>query len=348
MVLVVDMTGPAAALLLGVAERRQVPVAYLRGVAMRHAATMHAGAAKTDSKDAFVLADYAHRHTDRLSLVAIGDPLLTRLRILNSRDTDLAADANRPLLRLREALMGVSPALERAIGDRLASRTGLRDLLERWPTPTALRDVGRARIRARIAKRSPRAADRLADAIWGALAAQTITTKCEATWGEVIADLAGDVNRINECRDQLAKEIKAVYFAHPLGKILDSLCGFGPRTGARALAEIGDPHRFKTANHLAAYAGLIPVDWQSGRTKTIRRTKTGNQRLKSPMYMAASVARRHDPVAKAHYEKKRAEGKGHNAAVLSVARKRCDIILAMLKTQVPYRRPQPGNVPEAA
>ena len=38
------------------------------------------------------------------------------------------------------------------------------------------------------------------------------------------------------------------------------------RTGARALAEIGDPHRSENPARLAAYAGLAPVDWQSGRS----------------------------------------------------------------------------------
>ena len=37
------------------------------------------------------------------------------------------------------------------------------------------------------------------------------------------------------------------------------MCGFGPRTGARTLAEIGDPNRFANPARLAAYAGLAPA-----------------------------------------------------------------------------------------
>ena len=60
------------------------------------------------------------------------------------------------------------------------------------------------------------------------------------------------------------------------------------------------------------------------------------------------VATQHDPDARAYYQRKRSEGKRHNAAVICVARRRCNIILAMLKTQTPYQPPQPQNLPQAA
>ena len=213
--LVIDTTSSAASLLLETAARREVPVAYVTGLAMRRAADLYAGAAKTDPKDAAVLADYARRNADRLTWTTPSDELLVRLRILNGRDADLAADATRAANRLRDALLTVSPALERALGDKLATSGGARDALARWGTPTALRSAGRSRIRTRIAKRSPRTAGRLTDAI--------------------------------AKRSPRTADIEAAFTGHPLGKVLASLCGFGPRTGARTLAEIGDPHRFADA-----------------------------------------------------------------------------------------------------
>ena len=93
--LVIDTTSSAASLLLEVAAERCLPVAYVTGLAMRRAADLYAGAAKTDPKDAFVLADYARRNADRLTWTEPSDELLARLRILNGRDADLAADATR-------------------------------------------------------------------------------------------------------------------------------------------------------------------------------------------------------------------------------------------------------------
>lgn len=70
---VVDMTASGAQLLLSIAARREVPVAYVTGLQMRRAAQLYAGSAKTDPRDAWVLADYARRHTDQL--VWLGLPL---------------------------------------------------------------------------------------------------------------------------------------------------------------------------------------------------------------------------------------------------------------------------------
>ena len=346
--LVVDMTSSAAVLVLTVAAEMAVPVAYVTGLAMRRAADLYAGAAKTDPKDAQVLADFSWRNADRLTWVGVTDELLARLRILNGRDTDLAADATRAANRLRDALLAVSPALERAVGERLMSTPGLRAALVKWPTPTALRTAGKAHVRTLISRRSKRTAQRLTDQIWAALGAQTVTVAAEATWGETIGDLTADLDRIIAQRERLAADIEEAFLEHPLGKVLNTMCGFGPRTGARTLAEIGDPHRFANPARLAAYAGLAPVDRQSGRSHTTRRSLRGNHRLHNAMFIAAFVATQHDPDARAYYLRKLAQGKEHNAAVICVARRRCNIILAMLKTQTPYQPRQPEKLPHAA
>ena len=71
----------------------------------------------------------------------------------------------------------------------------------------------------------------------------------------------------------------------------------------RIIAQRDDPAR------LAAYAGLAPVDRQSGRSHTTRRSRGGNHRLKDAMFIAAFVATRYDPDARAYYQHKRAQGK---------------------------------------
>ena len=73
----------------------------------------------------------------------------------------------------------------------------------KWSTPSELRAAGKARVRAVIAKPSGRSAAKLADALWAALAAQTVTVTAEATRGETIADLTGDLDRISTRRRRL-------------------------------------------------------------------------------------------------------------------------------------------------
>lgn len=341
-VLVIDTTSSAARLLLGAAARRGAPVAYVPGLVMRRAADLYAGSAKTDPRDAFVLADYARRNPDRLLWVETTDEALTRMRILAGRDEDLAADSTRTINRLRDALVAVSPGLERVLGSKLHQKA-VREVLKRWPTPAALRTAGRTRIRNLLKKHYPRKPHKgvqLAERVWAEVNAQTVALPGEATWGEVITQLAGNLEQILAERSRLAATIEEVFLAHPLARNLLTIPGVGPKTGARLLTEIGNPHRFANGSRLASYAGLAPVTRRSGRTiNTARRNPGGNKRLKNAMYWTAFSATQHDPHARAYYQRKRTEGKNHTTAVINVARRRCDLILAVLKNQTPYNPP---------
>lgn len=256
--LVIDQPGSIAQLAIAVAARRQVPVAYVPGLVMRRAADLYPGEAKTDRRDAFVIADTARtRRTKVHWLDTNSDELLEQLRVLNGFDIDLAADVTRVTNRLRDLLVSVSPALERAIGSRL-HQAGVRALIAKFPTPTALRSAGRARINRTIKTRSPRLADKVTDTVIEALDAQTVVMPAESALGRVIAEVAVELDRLHTRRDALAGEIEEVFLAHPFGQLLQTLPGIGPRTGARILAEIGDGTRFADASKLASYAGLAP------------------------------------------------------------------------------------------
>ena len=125
-------------------------------------------------------------------------------------------------------------------------------------------------------------------------------------------------------------------------ELLASMPGIGPRTGARILAEAGDGSGFTNGSKLAAYAGLAPVTRQSGTSLNAEtRSRRGNQRLKNAMFPAAFASLR-DPASKAFYDRKRAEGEHHNAALICLARRRCDVILAMLRTRQPYQPARPA------
>jgi len=337
--LVIDQPGSIAQLAIAVAARTGVPVAYVPGLVMRRAADLYPGEAKTDRRDAFVIADTARTRRRSVHwLDTASDELLDQLRVLNGFDVDLAADLTRLTNRLRDSLVAISPALERAIGARL-HQAGVRDLLAKFPTPTALRAAGRARIIATIKKRSPRVAAKVTDAIIAALDAQTVTMPAEVAVGRVIAELAIELDRLHTRRDALAEEIEGVFLAHPFGQVLVTLPGIGPRTGARILAEIGDGTRFANGSRLASYAGLAPVTRQSGTSiRGESQSRRGNHRLKNAMFLAAFASLR-SPDSKTFYDRKRAEGKKHNAAVICLARRRCDVILAMLRNLEPYRAP---------
>lgn len=178
---------------------------------------------------------------------------------------------------------------------------------------------------------------KVTDEILKALDAQTVVVPAEATLGRGVAEPVGELGRTYARRDRLAGEIEEVFTAHLFGRLLQTLPGIGPLTGARILAEIGDRGRFETGDRLAAYAGLAPAKRQSGRLLNAdAKSRRGNHRLKNAMFLAAFASLR-SPDFKAFYDRKRAEGKRHNAAVICLARRRCNVILAMLNTNQPYQ-----------
>ena len=114
--------------------------------------------------------------------------------------------------------------------------------------------------------------------------------------------------------------------------------GIGKIIGATILGEIGDISRFSSPAKLVAYAGLDSKIEQSGTSQNFagKMTKRGSPYLRTALFRAALVASNIDPVFKAFYQKKRAEGKHHLTCVGAVARKLCYTVHAILSKNCIY------------
>jgi hypothetical protein len=114
----VDINHGGAALLIGLLLNHDQPMAYLTGLAVRRASGTYRGEAKTDAKtdakDAFVIADQARMRRD-LGRLRPGTEVAVDLRILTTRRTDLVSDCARQSNWLRAQLFEYFPALERAL-----------------------------------------------------------------------------------------------------------------------------------------------------------------------------------------------------------------------------------------
>lgn len=120
-------------------------------------------------------------------------------------------------------------------------------------------------------------------------------------------------------------------------KLIQSFPGFGTRLSAIVSVETGDFSRFPTATQYKAYVGIDPKVMQSGESLRMGRiTKRGNAHLRTAFYMAAQVARCHDPELREFYLKKKAEGKMTRVAIIAVARKLCERVFAVVKRGTPY------------
>jgi len=346
--MVVDQPNTIGALPIAVARDAGCTVAYLPGLAMRKAADLYPGRSKTDARDAFIIADTARTMPHTLRQVDRDNEILSALKVLAGFDEDLAHETTRALNRIRSLLTQIHPALERVfVGGSLATALVL-DLLEKFGGPTGLKTAGRGRVLRFARSHSRRDPEALIDQIFTALGEQTVVVPATAAVELVIPRVAGQVKELKEQRATVARDVEAMLEDFRLASVLMSMPGIGIKTAAQILLNIGDGSTFETPGHLAAYAGIAPVTRRSG--TSIRGefpARSGNKRLKNALFYSAWVASNHDPISKDYYDRKRAQGKRHNAAVICLARRRCNVIFAMLRDGTYYQAPEPVPTPES-
>ncbi|MER7415162.1 IS110 family RNA-guided transposase [Streptomyces cacaoi] len=333
---VVDQPASIGALPLTVARDAGCEVAYLPGLAMRRIADLYPGEAKTDAKDATVIADAARTMPHTLRSLQLTDEITAELTVLAGFDEDLAAEATRTSNRIRGLLTQFHPSLERVLGPRL-DHPAVTWLLERYGSPAALRNAGRRKLIEVIRPKAPRMAQRLIDDVLTALDEQTVVVPGTGTLDTVIPSLARSLGAVHEQRRALEAQISNLLEAHPLHPVLTSMPGVGVRTAATMLVTIGDATSFPTAAHLASYAGLAPATKSSGTSiHGEHAPRGGNRQLKRAMFLSAFAAL-HDPTSRSYYDRCRTRGKTHTQALLRLARQRISVLFAMLRDGTFYQ-----------
>lgn len=336
-VVAVDQPGSYARLVLAVAWKHGATVAYVPGIVAHRAAELFPGQAKTDQLDAKVLAKVVVAFGESLQLIATdNDELHAELAALCALDEDFRSDYNRAVCRLRDVLLSVHPPLEAAIGSKLDS-AGIRTVLTKWSTPQAIRAAGKTRVKTVLVQHHPRIGQRLTDEIFAALDQQTLVLSGTRALGQAVTEHASQIDALRKKRDRIQVQIAEVFHRHPFSRVLLSMKGIGELTGPRAAVEIGEIQRFKTPSEFAGYIGVAPVTRQSGTTMRYEtRSRRGNHTLKNVMFIAAQVSTLYPGEDKDFYDKKRAESKGHNAAVICLANRKARALWHMLTNNQTY------------
>jgi len=323
-----DQPGGSAALLLALLWEKGQKVIYVPGLTVERSRDAYRGESKTDAKDAHIIADQARMRRDLGELLP-GEEALAELQLLLARRRDLVADRSRAITRLREALLALFPALERNLD---LNNRGALILVAHYQTPAQIRRAGRKRLAAYLRNRGVQGADALAQKALSAAKAQSLTLPAEGVAVRIVAELATEVLSFKEKISALDGELQQRFFARPEARILSSLPGMGPILGAEFLVSAGDLRAFGSADQLAAYARLVPAARDSGkRTGNDRRMRGGNKVLKRVFYQSAFASLRSAPESRAFYDRKRAEGKRHTQALIALARRRVNVLWAMLR-----------------
>lgn len=109
--MVVDQPKTIGALVIAVAQDLGIDVAYLPGLTMRRVADLHPGQAKTDARDAFIIAETARTMAHTLRGITVTEENIAELSMLYGFDDDLAAQITQARNRLRGFLTQIHPAL---------------------------------------------------------------------------------------------------------------------------------------------------------------------------------------------------------------------------------------------
>ena len=329
-----DVVGGIAGLAQAMLSEAGFALVHVPGLAVNRARQGTTGGEnKSDLRDARTIAEQVRTRTD-LRPIEPASELDLEIRLLVGRRRDLVEAQTQRLSRLHDLLVGIFPGLERSLD---LTCKGPLHLLTKFVTPAELRAAGTKRLvrHLKAAGGLPNV-EALADRAIKAAAEQTIAVPAERMTARLIRELAVEALASRSRLIELDRELEALLQRHPDAALMRSLPGMGAVLAAELIAEAGNLARFRSADALASAAGIAPVLRQSGKTRFLRRPAGGNKSLKRVFYQSAFCSLAH-PDSRAFYDRKRREGKRHHGAVLALARRRVNVLWAVLHSRKPFQ-----------
>lgn len=333
----IDVLGGIARLLEVMVLQAGLDLVHVPGLAVKTARrATRGGEYKSDPRDARVIADLVRAREDLRVVTPAGDADVA-LVLLVGRRRELVVDQTRRISRLRDLLCSVHPGLERVVDP--THKVDL-VLVARYVTPAEIRHAGKTRMTnhlLRTGSRRRELVDRLVTAALAAADRQRISVPGEQVAAGIVKDLATEALQARAKIAALDAQIAELVDQHPDAALVQSLPGMGATLTAEFLAAAGGITRYPTGDQLASAAGLAPVLQQSGKVRYLQRATGGDRALKRIFYQSAFCALQRDPASRAYYDRKRREGKTHHQAVIALARRRVNVLHAILRTRQPYQ-----------
>lgn len=144
------------------------------------------------------------------------------------------------------------------------------------------------------------------------------------------------IEMLTEQREETQERIEELAGDDPAIRLVMTMPGMAHYNGTAFIAEVGDIRRFDKGDRLASYFGLVPSVYQSGEThRTGNITKRGTSHGRWIMIQAANVAVQHDKLLGKMYQRL-ALRKGHQKAIVAVARRMVTLLYVMLSNNISY------------
>jgi transposase len=276
---------------------------------------------KTDVRDCEWVADLLRHGLLKASFVPQREQ--RELRELTRYRTALIRERSAEVNRLQKTLEGANIKLAAVATDVLgvSGRQMLHELVAGVSDPAVLADLARGRLREKRPQLERALAGRFG-AHQRFLVAQQLAHLDDLD--DILAQLSGEIeSRLRPCAAEAAR--------------LDTIPGVSQRAAEILLAELGaDLNRFRSAAHLASWAGLCPGNHESAGKRHSGRTRQGNPWLRSLLVEVAQAAGRTQTYLGARFRRLAARKGGKKAAV-AVAHKIIRIVYYLLTRQTVYQ-----------
>jgi transposase len=306
-----------------------------------------AAGGKSDSFDAFVLAELARTDSHRFRVLVPDSDATKALRALTRAREDLVEHRVAIANELRSQLECFWPGAVAIFAD-IDSPIALA-FLRRYPSPADARGLGEQRLERFLARNhycGRRPARELLARLRGAADGRADALETEARRQIVLALVAALeplVARIAE----LTSEIRSALQDHVDGATFSSLFR-DPKTAicpATILAEMGDCRdRYPTIAALAGDGGQAPVAIESGKSKRARFRWACDHRLRDAIATLADTSRHTNPWAADIYNRARGRGCTHPHAIRILGRAWCAVIWRMWHDHTAYDPAQHGGL----
>lgn len=329
-----DVVGGIAGLAEAMLAEAGLALVHVPGLAVNRARQGTVGGEnKSDPRDARTIAEQVRTRTD-LRPIEPASEIDLEIRLLVGRRRDLVEAQTQRLSRLHDLLAGIFPGLERSLD---LTCKGPLHLLTRYVTPAELRAAGNKRLvrHLQAAGHLPHV-EVMVERALAAAAEQAVAVPAERMTARLIRELAAEALANRTRLIELNRELVALLDRHPDAALIRSLPGMGAVLTAELIALAGNLSRFRSADALAAAAGIAPVLRQSGRTRFLRRPTGGNKGLKRVFYQSAFCSLGHAD-SRSFYDRKRREGKRHHQAVIALARRRINVLWAVVRHRTPFQ-----------
>jgi transposase len=301
---------------------------------------------KSDSFDAFVLAQLARTDSHRFRVLVPDSDATKALRALTRAREDLVETRVALANALRAQLECFWPGAA-AIFAEIDSPIALA-FLKRYPSPADARGLGEQRLERFLARNhycGRRPARELLARLRGAADGRAETLEIEAR-RQIVLGLVAALEPIVAQIAQLTSEIRSALADHPDGELFRSLFR-DPKTAicpATFIAEMGDCRpRYPTKAALAGDGGQAPVAKESGKSKRAHFRWACDHRLRNAFSTLADTSRHHNPWAADIYDRARARGATHPHAIRILGRAWASVIWRLWHDRTTYNPALHGN-----